>query len=251
MKRVSIWVLAILFSFPVFSQQFSIGIRGGLGNYSMSMLDRFQQYRTENARLPLKITESYPLTPFYRAELALNDFKYLNKLALFYGVYSTGARSTVSDYSGRADLDAVIRGNQFGLTVQKAIFENGQLSYGFYAEGAYLVSDLKTKDLLEIYSPSKINETQEYSFRSKGFSCEPGIMVCYRLNPFVLQVNLGYQADFSGKLYVKGSKDNWLVLNNEAVKPQWSGLRLGIQVSYLFRKKKTEGVENSNETLIF
>lgn len=232
----------ILLSSSAFSQQFSIGFRAGMGTYSMSSLDRFQQYRTIQVQLPFEITESYPITPFYRAELALNNLKFIDKIALFYGFYSTGARSTVSDYSGRIDMDAVINGNQLGLNVQKAIFKNGQLSYGFYADGSYIISRLKTKDFIEIVSPEKITERQEYSFNSGGFSCEPGIIFCYKLNPLIFQINLGYQLDFSGKLYVKGSKDSWLEFNQEKGKPQWSGLRMGIQVSYLFKKKEKNTV---------
>jgi len=223
-----------LYCFSVFSQDFSIGIRGGLGDYSMDLLGQFQQYRTNQSQLPLKITENYPITPFYRAEVAYNGIPFIEKVAVFYGFYSTGARSTVSDYSGRVDLDAVINGNQMGLTIQKEFLREGLMSLGGYVDGSYLLSKLKTKDFLEITYPEKITEKEDYSLVASGFAVEPGLELNYRLDLVVFQVNLGYLVDFSKELHLKDNPDMMLGVNNQPVTPQWSGLRLGLQVSYLF-----------------
>jgi len=236
MKKIQ-FILLLFISSTALSQNLSIGFRAGIGTYSMSSLDLFQQFRTNQVELPFKITESYPATPFYSAELALNDLKYIDKIGLFYRFYSTGARSTVSDYSGRADLDAVINGNQLGLNIQKAIYKNGHWSYGFYAEGGYLLSHLKTSDNLAITYPEKVSEKQDYSFKSTGYTAEPGIVFCYRLSPVIIQANLGYMFDFSQKLHLDGNKDMILGTNNGPVSPQWSGLRFSLQVSYLFKKR--------------
>lgn len=235
MKQI-IFIFLLLIGLSAFSQQFSVGIRGGLGTYSMNQLDQFQKYRTTQMQLPLQITESYPITPFYRIELALNSIKYLGKLSLFYGYYSTGARSTVSDYSGRVDLDAVINGNQLGLTLQKNFFQNGSISLGAYSDGSYLFSKLNTTDNLEIIYPEVFTERQDYHFVSKGFALEPGLVVSYHLQSLIFQVNLGYMVDFSKKLQLKENSDMILAIGNKQVSPQWSGVRLGIQVSYVFKR---------------
>lgn len=233
MKQTILYLL-ILFGISASAQQFSIGLRGGLGTYSMDLLDQFQELRTMQTQLPLKVTESYPMTPFYRAEAALNDIKYIGKIALFYGYYSTGARSTVSDYSGRIDLDAVINGHQIGLTIQKELVQTDVWSVGAYADVSYLFSKLKTTDLIEIGFPAEITEKQEYRFVSKGFSPEPGLFACYRLKPLIFQINLGYQIDYSKKLHVPDKSDMVLSIYKQPVKPEWSGFRLGLQVSYVF-----------------
>jgi hypothetical protein len=238
MKRSILSILILLISVTVFSQRFSIGVRGGLGMYSMDLLDQFQQYRTNEVQLPLKITESYPITPFYRGELALIDMKYIDKIAVFYGFYSTGARSAVSDYSGYAHLDAVINGNQMGLTIQKNLYQKGLWSVAGSVDASYLFSKLKTTDVIEIYDLENMTEKQEYSLVANGFAVEPGLVASYRLKPLIFQVNLGYLIDFSKKLHLAGDKDMVLGVNNEPVKPQWTGLRLGLQVSYVFKKSK-------------
>lgn len=242
MKRTFLCILIVLVAGSAFSQQLSFGFRTGLATYSMDRLDEFQQYRTQQIQLPLKITESYPITPFYRAEVALNDVKYIDKIALFYGFYSTGARSTLSDYSGRADLDAILNANQLGFTIQKTFFKNGSWSYAAYGDFSFMVSKLKTKDLIEIVYPEKIIEQQEYRFIANGYAIEPGMMISYKLDPLVFQINLGVAADFSKNFQLKGNKEIVLGVNNNSVAPQWLGVRLGVQVTYLFRKgkKRTE-----------
>lgn len=225
-------------SLSAFSQHFSFGVRGGLGTYSMDLLKDFQQWRTDQTQLPLKITNNYPITPFYRAEVAVNDLKYVSKLAFFYSYLSTGARSTVSDYSGRIDLDAVINGNQIGLTVQKDLYTRQNRSAGVYGDVSMLFSTLKTTDNLEITYPGEVSEKQNYAFQSAGFAFEPGAFVSYQLKPFMFQANLGVLVDFSKKLHLTENKDMVLGVNNEPVTPQWLGLRLGLQVSYLLSKSK-------------
>jgi hypothetical protein len=204
----------------------------------MDLLNQFQQSRTDQIQLPLKITESYPNTPFYRAELALNNIRYIGKIALFYGFYSTGARSTVSDYSGRADLDAVINGNQFGLTLQKELIQQVRWSFGTFADVTYLFSKLRTTDNLEITYPQQITDKQEYNLVANGIALEPGLEASYHLKPLIFQINLGYLIDFSKELHLKGNKDMILGVNNQKVTPQWSGFRIGLQVSYVFKKSK-------------
>ncbi|MFY9150946.1 MAG: hypothetical protein WAO52_02950 [Prolixibacteraceae bacterium] len=240
------FTLLIFLSASAFSQEFSIGLRAGMGMYSMSELDQFQNYRADQVPFPLEITESYPITPFYRGEVALNNMKFIDKIALFYGFYSTGARSTLSDYSGRIDMDAVINGNQFGLNIQKDFYKQGVLSAGVYAEGGYLFSKLKTKDNLEIVFPEEISEVQENSLVANGFTGEPGIQVCYHLKPLILQLSLGYLIDFSKDLHLKGNKDMILGVYNHPVSPQWSGLRFSLQASFLFRKKGTAIAPETN-----
>lgn len=236
MKRI-FFLFLLLVSTSAFSQEVSFGIRSGLGSYSMNMLDEFQKFRVSQALLPLKTTESYPVTPFYRGELALNNLKFIDKIGLFYAFYSTGARSTVSDYSGRADLDATINANQFGFTFQKAFFESGSWTYAVYADASYLFSVLKTTDLLDIVFPERINQKQKYRFISSGYAIEPGFAVSSVMKPFVLQVNLGLMVDFPHKLHLDGDKEMILGVNNNPVTPQWLGARLGIQVSYMLKKK--------------
>ncbi|MBG0858968.1 MAG: hypothetical protein IQL11_05655 [Bacteroidales bacterium] len=229
-------ILAIMLSvtLPVNAQYLSIGLRAGLGVYSMEDLESFQEFRRKESGLPLQTTESYPITPNFRFEIANNVTGLINKYGLFYTFNSTGARSTISDYSGRLDLDAVIIGNQAGITIDHVLKKRTLLEHGIYAEAAYLWTRLKTTDYLHLIFPEEYEEAESYRFKSNGISSEFGLFLQYNLGNLRARMNLGYQFGLSGKLYLLNDKRYWLVLNNKSLKPKWDGIRLGLQLDFMF-----------------
>jgi hypothetical protein len=94
------------------------------------------------------------------------------------------------------------------------------------------------KDYVRINASPNIVQKDNYNFNSRGFAAELGMMAKYRIDPVELQLTLGYLNDFSGKLFLEGNKDQWLAINNSEIKTDWSGIRFGVQVSYLLRKKQ-------------
>lgn len=232
----------MVFVASLHAQELSVGFRFGLGQYNMKELSRLQEMRRESAAFPLKTTDNYPITPNYRLEFAINNWGFINKIALFSAYYSTGARSTRSDYSGRIDMDAVNSSFQFGLNLQRNFWKISDFSTGAYLEGAWINSKFKTHDYLELYPPVDYKESVTYNSNSAGISVEPGLALQYRLNPFLLQFNLGYFIDLSGKYYLKDDKNKWLAVDYWEVRYQWDGFRTGIQVSYLFGRQKPKEV---------
>jgi len=200
----------------------------------MSALDDLQEARKNQSGLPLKTTESYPITPNYRFELAHNGEKFISKYGVYYIFNSTGARSTLSDYFGRIDLDAIINGNQVGLTFEHQLHAVKKWGFSAYAEGAYLFTKLRTRDYLSFVFPSNYTRDEKYIFNSNGFTIESGVQIQYSLKYLRAKVNLGYLLNFSEGLYLYEDKDQKLMFNNEEVNPEWSGLRLGLQVDFLF-----------------
>ena len=238
MKKIVIASILLFFTVNSYSQQWSFGGRFGFGTYSMSGLKDFQEYRLVQSELPLLTTDNYPITPNYRIELAINDLRIIDKIGVFYSYSSTGARSTRSDYSGRVDLDAIVNGNQLGLTFQKIFYKNKFILSGVYFEGSYLISQLKMEDYIKIDASPDIIQTDKYNFNSRGFAAEFGLVAKYRLNPIELQLNLGYLHDFPGKLFLDDNNKQWLAMNNSEIKTEWRGIRLGVQISYLLKRNK-------------
>lgn len=236
-KIISTFII-LVFVAQLKAQEFSVGFRYGFGHYSMTELDHLQNLRKEAADFRLKTTESFPITPNYRLEFAVNNLGFIDKIALYSAYGSTGARSTLSDYSGRVDLDAVISSYQAGLSLQKIFWKNNHFSTGAYVEGGWIQSKFKTLDFLELYPPAYFKYSSEYSFNSQGKTVEPGLALKYALNPFLFQLNLGYLIDLSGKYFLKDDKEQWLAIGNKDIRQQWTGYRIGLQVSYLFKNKK-------------
>lgn len=236
-KIISTFIIMI-FVASLQAQEISVGFRYGLGHYSMNELDILQNLRKKTVSFPLKTTESFPITPNYRLEFAVNNLGFIEKIALFSAFNSTGARSTLSDYSGRVDLDAVISSYQAGLSLQKNFWKNNHFSTGAYVDGGWIQSKFKTLDFLELYPPAYYKYSSEHSFNSQGMTVEPGLALQYTFNPFVFQLNLGYFIDLSEKYFLKDDKEQWLAIENKDISQQWTGFRIGLQVSYLFKNKK-------------
>jgi hypothetical protein len=230
--------IIIVFAASLQAQEISVGFRYGFGHYSMNELDILQNLRKKTVSFPLKTTESFPITPNYRLEFAVNNLGFIDKIALYSTYNSTGARSTLSDYSGRVDLDAVISSYQAGLSLQKNFWKNNHFSTGVYVEGGWIQSKFKTLDFLELYPPVYYKYSSEQSFNSQGKSIEPGLALQYTLNPFVFQLNIGYFIDLSEKYFLKDDKEQWLAIENKDIRQQWTGFRIGLQVSYMFKNKK-------------
>jgi hypothetical protein len=244
MKKQLITIVLIVFSISVFAQEWSFGAKLGMGSYNMLELKNFQRYRVRQNDIPLKTTESYPVSPVYSAEIALGNVLYLDKIGIFYTFNSTGSRSTISDYSGRIDLDAIVNGNQLGLSFLKNFYQQHSFSAGAYIEASYLFSSLKGKDYFEIKSPAEVTVKENYLFHSKGAGAELGIAATYRFSPVNFQLNLGYLHDFPGKLYPEETKDWWLAVENSEIKTAWSGFRLGLQVAYIIEPKNKKLYED-------
>jgi hypothetical protein len=237
MKKQLITIVFFVFSVSAFGQEWSFGAKLGIGSYNMLELKNFQRYRVRQNDLPLKTTESYPVSPVYSAEIALGNVLYFDRIGIFYTFSSTGSRSTVSDYSGRIDLDAIVNGNQLGLSFLKNFYQQNSFSAGAYLEASYLFSSLKGKDYIAITSPIKITEKENYLFHSKGAGAELGMAAAYRFSSFNLQLNVGYLHDFPGKLYLDGTKEQWLAVENSEIRTSWSGFRMGLQVAYIIKSK--------------
>lgn len=244
MKKQLITIVFIVFSVSAFTQEWSFGAKLGMGSYSMSDLKNFQRYRLRQTDLPLKTTENYPISPVYSLEVGIREVLYLDKIGIFYTFSSTGSRSTVSDYSGRIDLDAIVNGNQLGISFLKNFYQQNRFSSGAYLEASYLFSSLKVKDYIAILSPVKITEKESHLFQSKGAGVELGVAATYRLSSINFQLNVGYLHDFPGKLYPEETKDWWLTVENSEIRTDWSGFRMGLLVAYIIKSKTKNSFED-------
>jgi hypothetical protein len=235
MQRKSTLLILLLGSYPLMAQYTFVGLKAGLGFYSMKSLNHLQELRCEETGLPLKTTESYPATLNYHLEVGGYRPSFISKLGICYGYVSTGARSTVSDYSGRYDLDAIIICHQLGLTLEHDLDIGNNWGYGPYMEAGAAYSRLKTLDFFNLTFPTHITYKTAYDFSAFGVYGELGMFFHYKYRFLMARLNLGYLFDFMAGLHLKDNKDMQLYLNNNKVRPQWDGLRIGLQLNILLR----------------
>ena len=236
MQRKSTLLILLLCSFPMMAQYTFIGFREGFGFYSMKGLDHLQELRCNESGLPLETTESYPASLNYHVEIGGYLPSFISNWAICYGYGSTGARSTVSDYSGRYDLDAIITGHQLGLTIGHDFTSANNWGYGTYIEAGAAYSRLKTLDFFILTFPTHMTYKTAYDFNAFGGYGEVGLFFRYKYRFLVARLNLGYLFDFMAGFHLKDNKDMQLYLDHNKVRPQWDGLRIGLQINILIRK---------------
>ncbi len=222
--------------YPLQAQQAYFGFRQGYGWYSMKSLDRLQELRRIDTELPLRTTESFPGALNYHVETGQFLPAFVSKWSICYGYASTGARSTMSDYSGRYDVDAIINGHQLGITLEHCLNTIHGMQYGAYVESGAAYTRLKTHDFFNLVYPGHITYQISYDFAALGGYTEAGMFLQYGYRFMQIRLNFGYLVDYMGALHLRENKDAILYLDNSKLRPQWDGLRVGLQVNILFRK---------------
>jgi hypothetical protein len=240
-QRNTTLLILFLFSCPLTAQNTFFGYGAGYGFYSMKGLDHLQELRLEASWLPVKTTESYPASLNYHFEMGKYMHSFISKLAFGYGYGSTGARSTVSDYSGRYDLDAIINHHRLGLTLEHVFATSGSWEYGTYIETGFIYSRLKTKDFFNLTYPVRICYEVDYDFVAYGGYGEFGLILNYKYRFLIARLNMGYFFDIQRGFHLKGDKYMLLYLEDSPLRPQWDGLRIGLQLSILLRTPKSNG----------
>jgi hypothetical protein len=201
----------------------------------MKDLDHLQELRLESSWIPLKTTESYPASLNYHVEMGKYLNSFISKWAICYGYGSTGARSTVSDYSGRYDLDAVISNHRLGLTLEHIFAKAKKWEYGTYFEAGYIYSRLKTRDLFYLTYPVETWYEVDYDFIAYGGYGECGLILDYKYKFLMAKLNLGYFFDIQGGFHLKDNKEMQLYLENNKLRPQWDGLRMSFQINIFLK----------------
>ncbi|MBN1187265.1 MAG: hypothetical protein JXB49_33610 [Bacteroidales bacterium] len=233
-RKITLLVL-LLSCFPLMAQYTYFGFREGLGFYSMKSLDHLQELRCEESGFPMETTESYPASMNHHFEVGEYLPSFISKWAICYRYCSTGARSTVSDYSGRYDLDAVITGHQLGLMLEHVFPTASNLGYGTYLEAGSVYTRLKTLDFFNLTFPVSVTYKAAYDFIAFGGYGELGLFVHYKYRFVMARLNLGYLFDIMAPLHLKDNREMQLYLENRKLRPQWDGLRMGLQVNILLR----------------
>lgn len=208
-------------------------ISGTVGKYSMKMMKEFQEeifnaMQEEDEDLEMKIVAEFP------ASLQI-DIGFMHKIGEegYAGGYLnyafTKGRLDYSDYSGQTYLDQNIYRVVLGGELLKA-----------YANGVRVF--MKTGlnySMLNIVSYTTVNGAGSaedvVKFYSYGLSAEPGIGYEYVFNKMGLGLNVGYEINVQGKTFLKEDNNAYL-LNSEGdpIRINWSGVRLGLQATYMF-----------------
>lgn len=208
---------------------YELSVESGLGSYLMSDLKNLQNTIISKSEIPILKTTSFPSYFNYSIKYGiLNNRGFAGYTG---GFMSTGARSSISDYSGYYASDINCVALHIGYYSRKAL-ANYQLlkrpvEIGYILNGSLLYSFVTMKDNLKLYGIDElINES--YTFNSMGVYTEPLFYATYMFSKHIgVELNAGGAISLSLPLYYEDSR-NVVTIYDKSRFANWSGYRLSI-----------------------
>lgn len=199
----------------------------GLGTYAMSDLRTLLEQSAEGSSVGLETTEEFP--PYY--SFNFDVIHYVSPkigIGITSGVYSTGGRNSIADYSGFYNEDIVAKALNLGLI---GVFKDSLKDDLFY--GIELCSGIKLSDLT-LESKVKLNDIDyadetKMDFTGKGWWIEPRVRFGRNLyKSFTWSIYGGYEFHFKNKMTMKENSQSQMY-----GKIDWSGFRFGACISFI------------------
>ena len=236
MKRLLSFYIVFLFCLTASAQQ-EITFSTGYGSYLMNDLRYMQNNISQYGDLHLIKTTSFPAYFNYslRYGYGINKKTYFGVVA---GLMSTGARSSVSDYSGYAFSDINCTAYRFGTYIKQKVlgtkFLNKPLDFSCMIDFCGIRTNGSFTDSVRIYDTT-IKEGTNLKLTSMGIYTEPLIAIDYGLTSFLsLEIKAGGALNLNLPFYYQRISNN-LVYNDRKISPDWSGFRVG--AGLVFRLK--------------
>lgn len=214
---------------------YELSIQSGVGSYLMSNLKDLQSSIIANSEIPLLTTTSFP--SYFNYSIKFGIFNNNSFIGYTAGLMSTGARSSISDYSGFYASDINCMAIHVGLYSRKA-FGSVQLlkrplEIGYLLNGSVIFSFVTLKDNLQLYGYDEfVNDS--YTFQSIGVYTEPMLYAAYMFNKHVgVELNAGGAVSLSSPLYYENIRNQVTIYDKKRF-ANWNGYRLSIGLIYRF-----------------
>ena len=237
MKIIQILPVLLILVFPGYSQDISLGMKTGIGSYSMSALKDINQNVINNLPFDAKAVENFPAYWYFGPVITKTQRNYT--FGLIYAYQSTGSRVSGKDYSGEYRFDMITNANSLSLYYGIKLWSHEKVSFSVYSTVGTYFSTLKLNEYFIVLDNVLTN--QAYKFIATNYNIEPGVEFGYNIKFIKLCLNLGYSALLGGDyFYTDDNKDHTLMnpKNQKAIKPDWNGIRAGAALYFVLAKNK-------------
>jgi len=226
-------VALILLSFvSEISAQNSIGFNIGIGTYDMSDLKSILKRSVQDNPLDPVLVSDFPPFFYYQPTFRFEGKNW--NTGLNFSVFSSGSRWSIRDYTGEYRLDALVKSYAPAFFAERSIYKKDKFTCYLHCDAGFLVSTVDIKEFFNVLDNQYINSTMTAS--SLNVFIAPQLNVKYPLiNKVTLEGFAGFQVDLvRGPIMQSPKLGEYLeYLFEKAPDTNWSGLRIGIGVSYL------------------
>lgn len=225
---ISLSILFLLTTMFGYSQTIELSVESGLASFNMSELKDINTQ--EQKRLPFKteITYNFPAYIYYKPMMLIN-FKRLS-FGVSTAFYSTGSRISRQDYSGDYIFDMLISSWTPGAEGLVRLFTKNNHSVQLGLSGGAIFSKLEVNNHLSLYD--SVLTKNSITLKGTNIFVIPSIRYNYQVKSIKFGANVGYFTQFLDKpLHLASNSEE-----ETRIKPDWSGLRVGLFVSYIFNE---------------
>jgi hypothetical protein len=227
-------IIIVLSSLAVKAQEVFILPEISYSTFNMSQIKSFQDSYISQSGLPLQSVTTYP--PYWGYNVSAGFSKHeKSSFGVTYNATSTGGRADYEDYSGTARTDFLMSCFSIGIFHQHKINQSTSWPLYFFYSGSWVRTNM---DVLESLTIGTQSQSQKTSFYSNNYGFRPALLLRKSINSIFAQLGVGYEFQFTGKLYLSDNKSTYLQNNGENVTAQWGGLRLTLGVGIILNKKK-------------
>lgn len=229
--KKNIVALIILCFVSETSAQHSIGFNFGIGTYNMSDLKSILKRSVQNNPLEPVLVSDFPPYFYYQPTFCFKGESWNSGLKFSY--FSSGSRWSIRDYSAEYRLDALVKGYAPAIFVERSLFKKDKFTCSLHCDAGYLISKVEMKEFFSIGEQQPISST--FTASSLNIFISPQLNAKYLLKErVILEGFAGYQVDLiRGPLQVSPDPIDYVTyLFEKGSCTNWSGLRIGIGVSY-------------------
>jgi hypothetical protein len=228
LRKVNSFLFILSFASVVSAQQVHFGFNTGLGTYQMEELKRFNNNYINQLPFEAVNVDDYPPWIYYKQSLEFAWDRIMTGITL--GFYSTGARFSMADYTGKYQFDSKIKSAGPGFWFGAIANPLNKFQVIFTGEIGFLRTKLVIDESFELFEESEVDDN--YVFKSWDTIIEPGVKFQFPVALFLFEYYLAYAMQIDGKGLVKNgqSAQYELYIQGESVNPGWNGLRTGLGV---------------------
>ena len=241
MRKAIVTMAILALSQLLYSQSHSFGSLMGYGVYQLSEIKDYQtQLLMATYITGVESVEQFPESAFYG--LFYNyHFRDKNSFGLEANYFSTGGRNHRKDYSGEYKLDMILNGYELGVNYERFFLSYNQFDFSFNIGGGVIISNLKIDE--DINASNVSFWSREFEVKSLCSYVKPSFKLKFPLTTQTnLDLKIGYTVnfDYKNEFYYKDDKDIFYISWDKTLRPNWTGLRFSLGISYAFGQDNTE-----------
>ena len=202
----------------------------GYGSYSMNGMHQLQTEIVASSGLNAIVNSDFP--SFWLYGISISQQYDASRFGMDIETMSTGARSSIADYSGQYTSDFVCNALKLGVFIEKDLnFKiNGynQLYFGYRLEAGGIASNVTQQGQLIINGLEQGTQTSILQMASVAPFFEPTIYANWQLLPkTLLQLSTGFMLDFPQAFGL-----NYFISSDYQI--GWAGYRIKLGLQHKF-----------------